>query len=160
VPRNFHQAIRKTRIVTAGRYATHISRYQTAFGDDQIHFLFLDDIKSNPKEVLDQVWEYVDVKPIHPPARTVEKVNVASLTRFPLLTRAAALFATFLHSLGMHKMVQFGKKLGLKEFAYSGGEEEMPEMSPDDRDRLLRNYDEDIVLVEAVTGRSLPKWRD
>jgi hypothetical protein len=110
--------------------------------------------------VLDQAWEYLGIKPIHPPARTGEKVNVASLPRFPLLARAAALFATFFHSLGMHKMVQFGKKLGLKEFAYSGREEEMPEMSPDDRDRLLRKYNEDIVFVEEVTGRNLPKWRE
>jgi hypothetical protein len=78
--------------VAAGHYARHISRWQTAFGDDQIHFLFLDDIKSNPKEVLDQVWEYLGIKPIHPSVRTGEKVNAASIPRFPLLARAAALF--------------------------------------------------------------------
>jgi hypothetical protein len=60
----------------------------------------------------------------------------------------------------MHKVVQFGKKLGLKEFAYSGREDEMPEMSPDDRGRLLRKYEDDVVFVEAVTRRSLPKWRE
>jgi len=94
-----------------------------------------------------------------PPDRTSEKVNEASMPRFPCLARGAALLTTTFHKYGLHKAVAFGKKLGLKK-THTGGEDDVPELSANDREQLIRTYNEDVVYVEELTGRDLAHWRE
>lgn len=161
VDRDFCQAVeQKPRIITAGHYATHVPRWQSAFGEEQVHFLFLDDIKKQPQEVLDQICMCLGIGHMEPPDRANEKVNEASMPRFPWLARGAALLTTAFHKYGLHKAVAFGKKLGLKKLAYTGGEDDMPELSANDREQLIQTYNEDVVYVEELTGRDLFHWRE
>ena len=160
VDRDFWQAVEeKPHIITAGHYATHVPRWQSEFGEGQVHFLFLDDIKKRPQEVLDQICVCLGVGHMKPPDCTNEKVNKASMPRFPWLARGAALLTTAFHKYGLHKAVVFGKKLGLKKLAYTGGEDDMPELSASDREQLIQTYNEDVVYVEELTGRDLFHWR-
>lgn len=161
VPRDLWQAIeQKRRIVTAGHYAIHIPRWQTVFGADQVHVLFLDDIKKRPQQVLDQICTLIGVERMERPARRNQKVNAASMPRFLWLARGAAFLTTTFHEYGLHQLVEFGKKLGLKKLAYTGGEDGMPKLSANDREQLIRTYDEDIAFVEGLTGRDLSHWRE
>jgi hypothetical protein len=153
-------AKQKPRILTAGKYATHIPRWKTVFGESRVHFVFLKDIKTQPQRVLDSVCQALGIKSLEQPAHADEKVNAASMPRFPLLARGAAALTTFFHSYGLHSIVEAGKKLGLRELAYTGGEENMPELSFKDRNRLIREYEADIDFVESTTGRDLSHWRE
>jgi hypothetical protein len=158
---NLWQAIkRKPRIITAGHYAAHVPRWQSAFEEKQIHFLFLDDIKKRPQKVIDQICMHLGVKHMDPPDRKNEKVNPASMPRFQWLARGVASLTTTFHEYGLHRAVEFGKKLGLKKLAYSGGEGDTPELSVDDREQLIQTYDKDIAFVEELTGRDLSHWRE
>ncbi len=159
VPQDFWRAVeRKPRIISAGHYATHIPRWRSVFGDDQVHLLLLNDIKSDPQAVLLRISDWLDVEFMEASTGTNEKVNAASMPRFPWLARGAALLTTTLHKYGLHRVVGFGKKLGLKKLAYTGGEDDTPELSPNDREQLIRMYDEDIAFVEELTGRDLAHW--
>ena len=160
VPKDFWKAVeRKPRIISAGHYATHIPRWRSVFGDDQVHLLFLNDIKSNPRAVLLHVCDWLDVESMQRiPAHTYEKVNAASMPRFQWLARGAAFLTTALHKYGLHRVVEFGKKLGLKKLAYTGGEDDMPELSVNDRRQVIRMYEEDIAFVEDLTDRDLARW--
>lgn len=158
---SFRDAIeKKGRILTAGRYATHIPRWRSTFGPNQVHFLFLHDIRSRPQYALDQVCQWLGVKPMTTSREANEKVNKASMPRFPQLAKGAARLTRMLHSYGLHHLVGFGKKIGLRDMLYTGGEEDMPELTDADREFLIREYEDDIAYVENVTGRNLPEWRE
>lgn len=157
---SFREAIeQKPRIVMSGKYATHVPKWQSAFGEEQVDWIFLDDIKSRPHDVVEHFCQRLDVEPIDTLTGTEEKVNAASLPRFPSLGRAAAYLTTRLHAHGLHRVVEWGKKLGLRRLAYAGGEDEMPELTDPDRQRLVELYREDIAFVEEMTGRDLSYWR-
>jgi hypothetical protein len=159
VPRDFWLAIeQKPRVLSAGRYATHIPRWQSTFGQDQVHVLFLDDIRSDPQAVINKVCEWLGVESISQPDSANERVNAASMPQSRWLARATASLTTLLHSGGFHRIVEFGKKLGLRELAYTGGEADMPELSAEDRKQLIQTYEEDIAFVEELTGRDLSDW--
>jgi len=158
---SFRKAIdQKPRIVTAGYYASHIPRWQSVFEENQVHFLFLSDIKTQPQSVLDQICARLGVESIKQPSRTREKINVASMPRFPLIAKGAAFLTTKLHTCGLHSVVEAGKKLGLEKLAYTGGESDMPELSAKDRRELILEYQSDIAFVEEMTGRDLSHWRE
>jgi hypothetical protein len=110
--------------------------------------------------VIENVCEAVGVSTLDQLEQADEKVNAASMPHFPLLARGAAALTTFLHSYGMHSVVEAGKSLGLKKFIFSGGEEDMPELSAEDRKELIQIYEEDIAFVEERTGRDLSGWRE
>jgi len=159
VPRDFWLAVeQKPRVLSAGRYATHIPRWQSTFGKDQVHVLFLDDIRSDPQAVINQVCEWLGVESISQPDSANEKVNAASMPQSRWIARGAAFLTTLLHSCGLHRIVEFGKKLGLRELAYTGGEADMPELSVEERKQLIQTYEEDIAFVEELTGRDLSDW--
>ncbi|WP_251941171.1 sulfotransferase domain-containing protein [Salinibacter ruber] len=161
VPNSFWEAVKeKPRIITAGHYSKHIPRWRSFFEERQIHFVFLSDIKSEPEEVLDQVCRYLKVKPMRPPRQTSEKVNAASMPRSLFFARAVSFLTTMLHALGFHRIVELGKKLGLRKLAYSGAEEEMPVLRGESRKQLIDEYEEDIEYVERITGRCLTHWRE
>jgi hypothetical protein len=160
VPRSFEKAVRdKPRIITAGYYATHIPRWRSQFGADRICFLFLEEIKSNPERVLGQICRQLGIEYLDPPEQAGERVNAASMPRFQWLSRAASLLTTVFHASGMHWVVDFGKQIGLKELVYSGGEDNMPALPERLRERLIREYEEDISYVERATEQDLSHWR-
>lgn len=160
VSRPFGEAVeQKPRILESGRYAAHIPRWRSAFGREQVHVLFLRDIKEHPQDVLDQICTWLEVDQMRLPSQADRKVNAASMPRFPRLARIASLITVSLHSAGLHRIVEFGKKLGLRSVFFAGGEDEMPSLSAEDRAFLIDEYEEDVDYVEDVTGRTLSHWR-
>ena len=80
------------------------------------------------------------------------------MPHFQWLARGAAFLTTALHKYELHRVVEFGKKPGLKKLAYTGGEGDMPELSANDRRQVIRMYEEDIAFVEDLTDRDLARW--
>lgn len=161
VPKSFWKAVReKPRIVSAGHYETHIPRWQSIFGEEQICFVFLDDIKSAPDAVLSRVFQHLEVAPLDQPEQVNESVNAASMPHSLLFARAASFLTTMLHTYGLHRVVELGKWLGLKKLAYSGAEEDMPVLENRAREQLIKEYEEDTRYVESVTERRLNYWRE
>lgn len=160
VSRPFRKAIReKPRIIEAGRYASHIPRWQSTFGKNNVHFLFLDEIKRQPQVVFDRLCDWLGVNRRSLPSTAQKKVNAASMPRSAWLAKGAETVTSTLHALGLHRVVNLGKKLGLKRLAYAGGEDTMPELSSTDRTDLIHEYKQDVAFVERITGRTLPHWR-
>jgi len=161
VKRPFRRAIeQKPRIIEAGRYANHIPRWRSVFGEQRVHFVFLEDIRSQPQILVNQICDWLGVEPTGLPNQAREKVNAASMPRFRWLAKGAEFLTSAFHAYGLHRIVDLGKKIGLKKLAYTGGEDKMPELAPKDRRDLIQEYEQDIAFVEKATGRRLPYWRE
>ena len=48
--------------------------------------------------------------------------------------------------------------MGLKK-VYSGFKGALPELEPEIRQELINYFEEDIVYIENLLGRHLPRWR-
>jgi len=155
---SFAEAIEeKPRIVEAGRYAQHVPRWREAFGPDQVLCVLLADVKTRPADVLWRICTFLEVKTVAPPAAG-EKANAATLPRFPRLARTAASLTGKLRAMRLHRVVEWGKALGLKR-VFAGGEANMPELTVEKRRELTDTYEQDIAYVENLMSRRLEAWR-
>lgn len=154
---SFQNAIeQKPRIVTSGHYARYMPRWLDVFGKENVHFVFTEDIGSQPQAVLDELLDAFGVETIQLPEQSKERVNTSSVPRFPSLARVATQVVSKLHDWQLHRVVEWGKRIGLRN-VYSGGT--IPTLDTELRKRLLDRYEDDIAFVECVTGRDLAHWR-
>lgn len=51
----------RERFVGAGRYATHLARWQEVFGADRIHVALLEDLRANPRQALAGMARFLNV---------------------------------------------------------------------------------------------------
>jgi hypothetical protein len=149
------------RIISAGKYATHLPRWQSAFGREQVHLLFISDIKNRPESVVNKVCDWIGVESevLQNAPCLDERVNTASMPRSLRLARGVSSVVSFLHAQGLHSLVSLGKKVGLKRMIFTGGEDQMPKMAAEDRSWLIQEYEEDISYIESETNRDLSGWR-
>lgn len=157
VPREFAAAAeRLPRIVTAGHYAEHLTRWFEGFGRERVLVLLQDDLAADPRDTLRRVWRFLGVSDHEPPAAN-RPVNQASAPLVPLLARVAAASATWLRSHRLHGIVEQGKRLGLTR-VYRGAKR-LPSLTPEQRTELAGRYAGDVEFVERLVGRALPHWR-
>ena len=158
VPADVRAAARQIpRIIEAGRYSRHVPRWLDAFGPGQVLCVLLDDVKTCPAQVVERVCAFLEVEPIAPPNKS-ERVNAASLPRFPWLARLAAVLVTKLRERRFHQIVEWGKALGLKQ-VFRGRNEEVPKLKREAQRRLLDDFEEDVRFVEQHLERDLSSWR-
>jgi hypothetical protein len=145
-------------IITASHYRRHISRWIEGFGQEQILIILLQDIASSPEQVLKQIYDFLKIPHIPPPAVAEERVYTASLPRFPILARLATLSSEWLRDKRLYAPLQFAKKIGLKR-VYTGTSDSLPTLATEIREALIQKFEPDIVYVENLLNRSLPEWR-
>ena len=145
------------RIVDAGLYSRHIPRWLDIFGTTQVTFVFLEDIASNPEAVLGSIYEFLAVEAMPMPSKGYKKFSLASAPRFPWLAKWVTWVAVWLRGERLHEIVELGKAMGFRKI-YTGGKDVSP-LSPNDRQRLLEIYEQDVEFVENLLGRDLSSWR-
>lgn len=148
------------RLLDAGNYAEHIPRWLDTFGVDRVTFVLLDDIKIDPASVLKQLCHFLEITPIAMPTRSGEKFNAATMPRFPKIARLTARLVTLLQAKGAYKIIELGKRMGLKQLVYAGGQDQAPKLTMGEQKQLLEKYEPDIVFVETLLGRNLRTWRE
>jgi len=126
-------------------------------GREKILYIVQDDVHNHPQWVADQVFGFLGLESfaLSEPAQQI--VNSAEAPRNRWAALALSKTATCLRSLRMHRVAEFGKRLGLKRF-FRGGDPVAP-LTNRQFDRLLVEYDEDIVWLEDRLDRKFDQWR-
>lgn len=155
----FQDAMTKMpRIIDSSRYRKHIGRWIEAFGREQVLIILLQDISSHPEQVLEQVYDFLEISHMPLPAVAKERVYTASLPRFPVLAKLATQASEWLRDKRLYAPLQFAKNIGLK-FVYTGGSDSLPKLAPETREALIQEFEPDIAYVESLLDRSLTEWR-
>ena len=157
VPPDFWAAARAIpSIVEAGDYARHLGRWRGALGAERVHVLVMEEALADPAAALDAVTAWADLAPLAPAPEAEARVNAAGAPRWPLAAKAAAGAVGALHRARLHRVVAWGKRLGL-DAVYSGARGPLPDLAPEDRARLADRYAPHVAHVEALLGRE-PPW--
>lgn len=156
---SFAQAIvQMPRIVDVGRYALHIPKWLDTFKADRVMFVLLDDIDVRPDSVLTSVYDFLGVECLPMSHEGNEKINAATMPRFPWLARVSSRLVTTLRSRRFHRVVELGKALKFNK-VYNGADRPISELTTNDCHSLLEHYETDIRYVENLLGQDLTAWR-
>lgn len=77
---SFSQAVREGAYVDTSRYWDCVSVYRKYFADDQIKIMFMEDLVADPKTLLRQTCEFLNISADAPIASTEQWSNKASVT--------------------------------------------------------------------------------
>lgn len=157
---DFDQAIEShPHLINAGRYSYYIPYWLKTFDQENICFILLEEIQTQPQTVLRKLENFLDISEIKFSTENQEKVNAATIPKFPLLAKGFTQLARFLRENRLHGIVELGKKFGLRK-VYTGGEDKMPTLTQEQQNFLLELYEPDTVYIEKLLGLSLSRWRE
>lgn len=139
-----------------GRYACQLRRYYERFPRAQIGVWFHDDFGRDPLAVYAEICRHIGVDPAHRPDMR-ERGMVSSLPR----SRALARFLWW-PSRFRARLIRNGGRLG--RAAIDGlkrlNAAPVPPLDRATRDRLARDFLDDIAELEGLIGRRVPWYRE
>lgn len=154
VPNDVERAIEAMpELIESARYAQWVPMWQQTFGHEHVLLLPFTSIARAPSDLLRNLYGFLGVGQVEPPATAFDRVNQAKAPRYPALARLAARTVTRLHDAGLHRLVAAGKRLGLSA-VYSGGERTMPTLGVDQRAKLDALLAEDRAFVDEASRTS------
>lgn len=149
--------------VEQGFYARHLRRFLEAFSRDQLHVVLFDDIRSEPRTVLRELFTFLAVDPEFEPSILTERVNYAFRLRLPAVERLFRSVSRTVRELlgeeGLEAMKSLGvqdtvRRLNRREF----DPEEVPPMAEEIERELRERFQDDVAELEALLGRRLEGW--
>jgi hypothetical protein len=159
-PENFFLAVQEQpRIVNSGRYSVIAPEWEATSGRERIFYLVQEDIEADPQGQMDAVCRFLGLEPVELPEELRGRYGQGSIPRFRWLAAAASRTASTLRAAGLHRVVEAGKRLGLKR-VYSGGNPAKLSMTREVFDYLLAEHEPDIAWLESKLGRNFSHWRD
>jgi len=146
------------RYLGLGKYGEQVQNLLDRFPREQLHVLRYRDLVDEPVTALNGICQFLGVAAdavVEVPSENVSTYVPPSATTKVLQTvvRSGA-------SLGRHLPPQVWRRASaplLSALRRSGGHR--PELADDDRAELLEGYDDDIALLERLTGVSFSDWR-
>lgn len=157
---DFFQAVAAApRIADSGRYGTLAPEWEATFGRGRVFYIVQEDIETDPQGQLDSICGFIGIDTVPLPEELQGRYGQGTVPRFRWLAAAASRMASALRWAGLHRVVEAGKRVGLKK-VYSGGDRKALSMTRSVFDYLLAEHEADIRFLEERLGRSFPHWRD
>ncbi len=102
----FEEAIEQIpSLVERGRYATHLEPYVATFGRNNLFVSHFDKLKSNPRSFAQDVFDFLEVRPLSLRETDLRKRMPAGQPRSIAMARAAKTAAAYAKGLGMMRLI-------------------------------------------------------
>ncbi len=144
-------------IIADGQTFRCLKSWRELFRDDQINLLILDDAKSDPLSFIQRIFSIVGVDDSFVPLKVDQRSNEHSSPRSMLLARFAFRLSRLLHRSRLHSIVQFAKKIGLRNVVLKGSADKSkdPVFTDEDREWLKAHFVADVRKLSALMDRDL-----
>lgn len=156
-----------------GKYYTHLSKYLKEFSREQIYIIVYEDIEKDPKHVIRELYDFLNVSDEFTPPSLQSKKNVTSASRIrsPFIRnfllkgrKFLAKFAfgkTILNILKTTGIYSLGKYLYQFSSKKKTGGKPLSEKtaSPETRVFLRKKFREEIRGIEKLLNRDLSYWK-
>ncbi|MCP4351171.1 MAG: sulfotransferase domain-containing protein [Desulfobacterales bacterium] len=158
---DFRNAVEKhPEILESSRYATHLNRWYSIFGKENIHTLFHENLSKAPDQYAGQICRKTGLMEKPVPDELKKKINPATLPANHLLAFTGQRIADFVRYIGGYQLIEWAKKKGLKEIFFGKpGAVPVETLSPEDRYWLIKLLSSEIEQLENMTGIDLLHWK-
>ncbi len=145
-------------IIRDGEYARCLTGWRRHFRPHQMHYLILDDARSDPVAFTESVYSILHVDERFKATRASGRTNVQQTPRSLFFARIGFRTMGLLHRRGLHGVVEFAKRVGIRDLVLRPSADERkdpPTLSPEDRKWLIEHYQEDVAQLSDLTNRDL-----
>ncbi len=145
------------------KYPLHVQRYLDVFPEEQILFIYLDDIKKDSKAVYSRLCKHLDIDEIELES-TTKKVNPSQMVRSRMIRDAALqVYFMFDKNQKMRNIRDWMREKNLSRFArkirkWNTVEGQYPTIKPETREKLIEYFHDDIIELGKIHNRDLSHW--
>ena len=159
--RTFMDAIRQNSYTEPRLYHKHLKKYLKHFRKDQLLIIWSEDIKNNPKKVMEGVLKFLNVNEDIKVKNLGEKSHAAKTVRFRFIIVLMNSISRLLVSLKLSKVSVFLKKIGIKGLVMNLNTSPIvyPKMDIEARRYLRKKFEKDIKKLEILLKKNLSHWR-
>jgi hypothetical protein len=148
----------------AGRYARHLERYLGRFPRERLHVSMFDDARREPGGAIRALYEFLGVDPGFRPSMLGRPVGAGRVPRVQGLDRVLMRTAgAFRSRRSLRRVWWAAKTLGVGDRVRAlntrGDPASSNGLDPEERRRLLAEFDPDVRALEELLHVELPGWR-
>lgn len=147
-------------ILNQSLYYRPIKNYVSQFGMERLLILDFNEIKKDPDNVSEKIYRFLDVDPTFRAPSAKEVVLPASFARNRTLSFVSKKMAETVRNMGFPNLVGQIKRSPLinrllyKEYS----RENYPRLSPEDRMKMYRIFEDDMVSLEKFLNVRFDSW--
>lgn len=165
---SFEEALKSHDVyLDRGFYFKHLSHYYSLFPRDQIWVTLVEDIKKDPKKMIQSLYRFLGLKDINfKPQNLYRKSNVAVEPKLPILNYFLINTEYFFKKRGWDFPIKYLEAINIRKFAFwvadFANQEELknyPEIKPETAESLRKEYLADIKKLEKLIDRDLSAWK-
>ncbi|MGL5829907.1 MAG: hypothetical protein ACRC0L_10110, partial [Angustibacter sp.] len=147
-------------LLTEGRYADQLARYQAAGFSQQVRLSIFDDLQQDPQAFLTATTNWLEVGPLQLPAADLAAKLPASSARLLPVARAAQRGAEWVRRRDGAELVgRIKRSAAVQRLLYRPLGDDRPSPSPEDVSALRAEFSQQIDQVEHNYGVSLQqRW--
>lgn len=117
---SFIEALQQTKTLqNTARYYSHLSRWIETFGADNVRVMFFEELQKSPIGFANELCQKLEIELEDSDRDLSKKVNDSKAPVNHNLAKALYGVVNSLHGLGLHKVVKYGKNLGIKQLIMS-----------------------------------------
>jgi hypothetical protein len=143
-------------------YATHLKRWQAAFGKSGVLVLFYEDLNSDPQGYLDTVCDFVGARRISLARSNVARKMVhtaASGPRASSVSRRAVETLQWVSNHGARPLIELSQRTPMWKMIRRMFVEDFPPLSDESADEIRAIAMPETEDLELITGRDLSHWK-
>ena len=146
----------------SGMYLDWIPKWQNAFGIENVHFIWMDQIEKNPEGVYKKVCYFLGISAEHYLQDIGDRqINTSKEARFPKLTQFGLKIYQLMREYRLHSMIKLCKRINLDKVTFATNKSKpISTLGNVDFNNLLKIYSADIDFLERTTGQDLSTWRN
>ena len=149
--------------IEQGYYSRHLGCWLEHFDREQIHVILYDDVRTQPLEVIARTQAFVGVDSSFRPSLLTERINVSVVPRYERLENLMRWSSRTGRRLLGDRIVRGLGRTGLPGLIRQRnrvelGDEHIPPLTGEERERLRAVFAEDIARLEHLLSRSLGRW--
>ena len=141
-------------------YHHNISMYLEHFPREQFFFVWFEDIRNRPEQLLSELYAFLGVNPDYRPKGMVEKSNPARRSRYAWLQSGIRRLHYFMVSIGLSGTIRWLKRAGMKDLVmwFNSKPIKKEPMPPEAKAYIIDKVREDVSQLEKLLNRDLSHW--
>ena len=150
----------KSFIIRKGFYATPLQYYLDRFEPEQVKVFLYDDLVRDPQQFMQEFYAYIGVEPFQ--ADVSKKVQQAKIPKNQtinnLLQGKNPIRAFAANTLKTVMPLETRQKIRDRLINFNSQSKKAVPLSPEDRQKLIALYQEDILQLQKILDRDLSGW--
>ena len=140
-------------------YYFHLCRWIEIFGRDNVEVIFFEKLKQSPDSFALEIVDKLEIEAEDISYDLTTNVNASQAITNHNLSKLVYSGVDFLHSTGLHKIVDYGKSLGIKQLLNTK-KKSKPQISQDEFVAALNSFKEDTMMLESKLNLDLSHWKE